>query len=146
MIETLQNGLLSLIFKPSAAVGLCFLLLLGLATLTSSILALLDFVSIYFLRPGKNLRRLGDWAAITGATDGIGKAYAEALAKKGDPHVPLDPAHYPPETAPPTPTPPERPLRRRVPDVAYNTCCCASAPAAGVARRHSRCESRQTQR
>lgn len=29
-----------------------------------------------------NLRETGKWAVITGATDGIGKAYAEALAKK----------------------------------------------------------------
>jgi len=36
-----------------------------------------------FLRPGKNLRKLGKWAVVTGATDGIGKAYAMALAKKG---------------------------------------------------------------
>lgn len=35
------------------------------------------------MRPGKNLKKLGKWAVITGATDGIGKAYAKALAKKG---------------------------------------------------------------
>jgi 17beta-estradiol 17-dehydrogenase / very-long-chain 3-oxoacyl-CoA reductase len=36
-----------------------------------------------FLRPGKDLKKLGKWAVITGATDGIGKAYSLALAKKG---------------------------------------------------------------
>jgi len=36
-----------------------------------------------YLRPAKNLRRYGKWAVVTGATDGIGKAYAFALAKKG---------------------------------------------------------------
>lgn len=36
-----------------------------------------------FLRPGKNLKKLGKWCVITGATDGIGKAYALAMAKKG---------------------------------------------------------------
>mmetsp|Transcript_21057 Transcript_21057/g.32136 ORF Transcript_21057/g.32136 Transcript_21057/m.32136 type:complete len:311 (+) Transcript_21057:71-1003(+) len=36
-----------------------------------------------FLRPGKNLRKLGQWAVVTGATDGIGKAYSFAFAKKG---------------------------------------------------------------
>lgn len=36
-----------------------------------------------FLRPAKNLKKLGKWAVVTGATDGIGKAYALALAKKG---------------------------------------------------------------
>lgn len=36
-----------------------------------------------FLRPGKNLKKLGKYAVITGATDGIGKAFALGLAKKG---------------------------------------------------------------
>lgn len=36
-----------------------------------------------FLRPGKKLTKFGKWAIVTGATDGIGKAYAVALAKKG---------------------------------------------------------------
>lgn len=35
------------------------------------------------LRPGKKLTKFGKWAIVTGATDGIGKAYAMALAKKG---------------------------------------------------------------
>ncbi|XP_065336425.1 very-long-chain 3-oxoacyl-CoA reductase [Cloeon dipterum] len=30
-----------------------------------------------------NLRKMGQWAVITGCTQGIGKAYAEALAKQG---------------------------------------------------------------
>ncbi len=37
----------------------------------------------HFIRPGKSLKKLGKYAVITGATDGIGKAYAKALAKKG---------------------------------------------------------------
>lgn len=37
----------------------------------------------FFLRPAKDLRKLGKWCVVTGATDGIGKAYAMALAKKG---------------------------------------------------------------
>jgi 17beta-estradiol 17-dehydrogenase / very-long-chain 3-oxoacyl-CoA reductase len=36
-----------------------------------------------FLRPAKNLNKYGKWAVVTGATDGIGKAYAIALAKHG---------------------------------------------------------------
>lgn len=36
-----------------------------------------------FIRSGKNLKKYGKYAVITGATDGIGKAYAMALAKKG---------------------------------------------------------------
>lgn len=36
-----------------------------------------------FLRPAKDLKKYGKWAVVTGATDGIGKAYAFAFAKKG---------------------------------------------------------------
>ena len=32
---------------------------------------------------GINLKKYGDWAVVTGCTDGIGKAYAEKLAKRG---------------------------------------------------------------
>eukprot|EP00056_Hartaetosiga_gracilis_P021715 m.26015 g.26015 ORF g.26015 m.26015 type:complete len:315 (-) comp9228_c0_seq1:149-1093(-) len=34
----------------------------------------------FFLRPAKNLKTLGDWAVVTGATDGIGLEYARQLA------------------------------------------------------------------
>lgn len=37
----------------------------------------------FFLRPGKNLKKFGGWAVVTGATDGIGKAYAFELARQG---------------------------------------------------------------
>lgn len=36
-----------------------------------------------FFGPSVDVKKLGDWALITGATEGIGKAYAKALAKKG---------------------------------------------------------------
>ena len=48
------------------------------------VLRLLNFVWVFFLRPSKKLTKLGKWAVVTGATDGIGKAYADALAKKGE--------------------------------------------------------------
>ena len=83
MLASLQQTLIELISKPLPATGVSLLVLVGLATLASKVWSLLEFLNVYFLRPGKNLRRLGDWAAVTGATDGIGKAYAEALAKRG---------------------------------------------------------------
>lgn len=54
----------------------------GLLASAQSTLQLLRAIWVYFLRPGRNLKKLGDWAVVTGSTDGIGKAYAEALAKR----------------------------------------------------------------
>ena len=36
----------------------------------------------FFMRPPANLKQFGEWCVVTGATDGIGLAYANALAKK----------------------------------------------------------------
>jgi len=38
---------------------------------------------VYFVRAGKNLKKYGAWAVVSGSTDGIGKAFAEQLARKG---------------------------------------------------------------
>jgi len=35
------------------------------------------------VRPAKNVRRYGEWALVTGATDGIGKAFCFELARRG---------------------------------------------------------------
>ena len=35
------------------------------------------------IRPAKDLKKYGSWAAVTGATDGIGRAYCDHLAKQG---------------------------------------------------------------
>nr|XP_002733503.1 PREDICTED: estradiol 17-beta-dehydrogenase 12-B-like [Saccoglossus kowalevskii] len=51
------------------------------------LLSVLRGIKLYVLsRPlglATNLKKLGAWAVITGATDGIGKAYAQQLAEKG---------------------------------------------------------------
>jgi len=47
-------------------------------TLTKVIPCLLRLV-----RTSVDVRRLGEWAIVTGATDGIGKGYAQQLAKRG---------------------------------------------------------------
>jgi len=56
---------------------------IGALTVTSFIVKVLSSTYKLFLRGGKDVRKLGKWAVITGATDGIGRAYALALAKKG---------------------------------------------------------------
>lgn len=44
---------------------------------------LVYFVFRIFLSKSSDLLKAGAWAVITGATDGIGKAFAVLLAKKG---------------------------------------------------------------
>lgn len=56
---------------------------LGSLSLLKCSLAFLRWVYINFLRPGKNLRKYGSWALVTGPTDGIGKGFAFQLARKG---------------------------------------------------------------
>jgi len=46
-------------------------------------LKIANFFYVHFMRPGKNLKKYGEWAVVTGATDGIGEAIANELAKKG---------------------------------------------------------------
>ena len=59
----------------------CFVI--GLVTILLFCVMLVRGVWRYFLRPGKNLRSLGSWAVVTGATDGIGRAWCDVLARKG---------------------------------------------------------------
>ena len=47
------------------------------------VLSVLHFIYVYFIRPGKTVTRYGKYAIVTGATDGIGKAYAIELAARG---------------------------------------------------------------
>ncbi|KAJ4827676.1 hypothetical protein Tsubulata_041147 [Turnera subulata] len=61
------------------------LVLFGLGSLSvlKCSLAVLRWVYVSFLRPGKNLKKYGSWALVTGPTDGIGKGFAFQLARKG---------------------------------------------------------------
>ncbi|PIN17795.1 17 beta-hydroxysteroid dehydrogenase type 3, HSD17B3 [Handroanthus impetiginosus] len=62
---------------------LLFLLSLGVFSILKFFLSILKWVYVHFLRPAKNLKKYGSWALITGPTDGIGKAFAFQLARKG---------------------------------------------------------------
>ncbi|CAD5214791.1 unnamed protein product [Bursaphelenchus xylophilus] len=61
------------------------LYLYGVYTLIKIVYHIGFHAYVYFFAEPKDLKKLArsDWAAITGATDGIGKAYAFELAKRG---------------------------------------------------------------
>lgn len=61
---------------------------LGLVVFSYTVLKLayrvINNMGAFYLGLGKvNLKKHGSWAVVTGCTDGIGKAYTEAFAKKG---------------------------------------------------------------
>lgn len=56
---------------------------IGSLTVLRTLLRVLNWVYINFLRPPKNLKKYGSWAVVTGPTDGIGKGFAFQLARKG---------------------------------------------------------------
>ncbi|KAK2999518.1 hypothetical protein RJ639_023284 [Escallonia herrerae] len=60
-------------------------LLFSLGSLSSLKISLsfLRWVYVNFLRPAKDLKTYGSWALVTGPTEGIGKAFAFELARKG---------------------------------------------------------------
>jgi len=74
---------ITLVFHTIPPYILTALVILGAAQVGFLLLRFLHSFWIYFLRPGKNLKKLGQWAVVTGATDGIGQAVAEELARKG---------------------------------------------------------------
>lgn len=56
---------------------------IGLLVVFSYVWNFVSGIWARLLRPGKNLKRSGAWAVITGATDGIGLSMAEEFARKG---------------------------------------------------------------
>ena len=57
--------------------------LILVAIVATQLVEFLNYLYVHFIRGCKNLKRYGEWAVVTGATDGIGKAMAIELAKKG---------------------------------------------------------------
>lgn len=56
---------------------------IGCIVMTKFLYEVAMFANACFIRGGKNLKQYGQWAVVTGATDGIGKAIAAELVKKG---------------------------------------------------------------
>eukprot|EP00245_Coleochaete_scutata_P007575 TRINITY_DN23034_c0_g1_i1.p1 TRINITY_DN23034_c0_g1~~TRINITY_DN23034_c0_g1_i1.p1 ORF type:complete len:330 (+),score=54.70 TRINITY_DN23034_c0_g1_i1:69-1058(+) len=67
---------------PFTEVILVVLAALGFMRLVRFTSQLLFGLWVTFLRSGKDVRKYGSWAIVTGATDGIGKGFAKELAKK----------------------------------------------------------------
>lgn len=67
----------------SQPLWLLLLVSFGFLKLVKSLFSLLNWAYVNFLRPAKNLKEYGSWALVTGSTDGIGKAFAFQLARKG---------------------------------------------------------------
>ena len=78
-----QSFLASATSTSGGSLAISILLVVGALEGLKALYRFASSIYVYALRPGKNLNRLGQWAVVTGSTDGIGRAYADALAKKG---------------------------------------------------------------
>lgn len=65
-------------YTPLEIIGLISLCILGFLIARRIIRLLYNNVIGRLMRTNVNLKEMGRWAVVTGATDGIGKAYAEA--------------------------------------------------------------------
>jgi 17beta-estradiol 17-dehydrogenase / very-long-chain 3-oxoacyl-CoA reductase len=83
-VDALHARLQSLLSQPAGTAITALALALLALSLLRFVAGVLGFIYAYFLRPGRNLKSYGAWAVVTGATDGIGKAYCVELAKKGE--------------------------------------------------------------
>lgn len=79
----LSDVIIQLAGKPFGGTAITLLVFVGAVQGLKSLLRFINGFYMYFIRPGKDLKKLGDWAVVTGATDGIGLAYAKQLAKLG---------------------------------------------------------------
>ena len=80
----IQSFLASATSTTGGALAVSLLLFVGGFTGLKALYRLASSIYVYALRPGKPLKKLGQWAVVTGSTDGIGRAYADALAKIGE--------------------------------------------------------------
>lgn len=82
-IDSLLAIVTDAVNNPVTAAAVCALAVIGTISALKAVLNVINFFYVYFLRPGVSVKRFGPWAVVTGATDGIGKAYCVELAKKG---------------------------------------------------------------
>jgi len=66
------------LFEALSWIGALYVAKVGI----TAVYKVLLYVYAFWLH-NTNVKKFGEWAVVTGATDGIGKAYATALAKKG---------------------------------------------------------------
>ncbi len=75
------------VFEQADGVLIPCCVVIGAAVIGWGVLSLLCFIWRFFVRPllgtGNLRRKYGEWAVVTGATDGIGEAMAAELAKAG---------------------------------------------------------------
>lgn len=70
-------------YLKTQPIWLFSLTVIGFLSLAKISLASLRWIYVSFLRPGKDLKKYGQWAVVTGSTDGIGKAFAFQFARIG---------------------------------------------------------------
>ena len=83
---SLLAGATAFVSRVNTAAGFPLLELFGgLSLFFWLVLPVLKFVYGYLSSAlcGRRYLRKGEWAVVTGSTDGIGKAYAQALVKRG---------------------------------------------------------------
>jgi 17beta-estradiol 17-dehydrogenase / very-long-chain 3-oxoacyl-CoA reductase len=85
MIRIMQSlaGYVTPIFSPAWSVISVFAVsaLVYFALYRLGCMCIATFIQTFF--PIPNLKKFGKWAVVTGATDGIGKAYVQELARQG---------------------------------------------------------------
>ncbi|KAK3223530.1 hypothetical protein Dsin_010555 [Dipteronia sinensis] len=69
--------------QPNSSAYRQAVLIAGSIYVSKCFISFLNLVYVNFLRPSKNLKKYGSWALVTAPTDGIGKAFAFELARKG---------------------------------------------------------------
>jgi len=79
VLEQMSDAFGENVTASLAVVGIVAILLTYARAAVNMLLSLYNA----YIRPARNIKSYGEWAVVTGATDGIGKAYAEGLASKG---------------------------------------------------------------